>query len=97
MRMWALVIYLCMSCDSDGCDGTPGTVYECYATRSDVLELCAPMDEVQIEQSTGWDCERTQRLYPRAVGCWYRCPPAWGCNAHHGCYCPDPPIGPIGY
>jgi len=67
-----------------------GSVFECRATANDVLELCTDLDESDLEAATGWDCWPTTRWWPRMFGCVYRCGiDASGCNAHHGCFCPE--------
>jgi len=67
-----------------------GSVYECQATATDVLELCTDLDLEGLERATKWDCWPTTRLWPRVTGCIYSCEPHQGCNAHHGCFCPEP-------
>ena len=70
-------------------EGTTGTVYECRATAVDVLELCTDLSKEELERDTGWTCWGTTRLWPKLTGCIYGCYPHQGCNAHHGCYCPQ--------
>jgi hypothetical protein len=93
MRLLALLLAL------SSCDGFYGTfvaegsefgsVYECEATSVDTLELCTDLSLEGLEKSTGWDCRPTSRLWPLITGCAYGCFPHQGCNAHHGCYCPE--------
>ena len=71
-----------------------GTVYECTTSNKTVFEFCYHDDAAdELGELIGAECGDPSRRWPWfanlfAMGCSYACPSRYGCNAHHGCYCP---------